>query len=249
MRAGIDWLTNVALGREYGYSLQLVQGLNQDVDTGSVPEDIVPWGGLYAFQTSAVAMEVVSDSVSDSADGTGLRTASVTYLDASLAEHVQQATLNGTTPVALPTNCYRVNTLRGLTAGGNGTNVGTVTVRTVAGAVPQAQIPPGYGRSQTCVYTVPAGYTAWLLDGFFSLSDVQNASAFAALQVVTRNAGGVWASRAFVTCGGGMPTVALQPRAIGPIGPGGDLLARAVTVGNNNSQLAATLSVILQRIP
>ncbi len=244
----MDWLYSVAMGREHGYSIALVQGTNPDVDAG-VAEDIIPWGGTYAWQTSAVSMEVVSTAAADASAGTGARTVLVSGLTAALADQSETVTLNGVTPVALAKTYYRVNSARVLTVGSGGSNAGDITVRVVAGAVPQTQIPVGYGRSQAAVYTVPVNSIAWLLDGFFSVADAGGTNSVAACQFMTRNVGGAWISRAWLTAGAGSPTSVLIPRAIGPVGAGGDVALRCPQTTANNTQVAATLSLLLQRSP
>lgn len=111
----------------------------------------------YVFQTSAVAMELVSSSANDTAAGTGARAIAVSTLDGSGAEVTTVVVPNGTTPVAIPgTHQFHNNSLV-TDAGSNFTNVGNITIRVVAGAVAQGYIAAGIGVSRQGLYTVPAG--------------------------------------------------------------------------------------------
>jgi len=111
----------------------------------------------YVFQTSAVALELVSDSASDAAAGTGAKLVAVTTLDANCNEVVSLVVPNGTTPVALPGTYLHHNMAIVLDSGSNFTNVGNITIRTVSGAVAQGFIAAGVGVSRQGLFTVPAG--------------------------------------------------------------------------------------------
>lgn len=133
-----------------------VFGNNPDI---TAPEDIWSLGGNYPWMTAATSLEVVSSSANDSAAGTGARTIAINGLTAAFAEVTQVITMNGVTPVAVPTQLYRINSISAITAGSNGTNVGTIAVRDAGGGTTRGNIPAGYGTSRQSQYTVPIGYS------------------------------------------------------------------------------------------
>lgn len=242
-----DYLTSVALGNVPDATIVLVQGANFDVDTGG-SEDLCPGGGTYAFLSAPSALGVVSSSASDSGAGTGARTVLVNGLDAKYRAVSETVTLNGTTPVVLSHTYLRVNMTRVVSVGSEGENVGVISVLSPA-AQNLAEIPARYGRSQCGVYTIPANFTGWLVDGFFTQAAASASARACAWQVRTRNYRQSWLSRAVVTTSPSMPTVALQPRALGPIGPGGDLVIRLMTADGNDQQVFGTMSLLLVAAP
>lgn len=143
-------------------SMISLRGYNPDVDAAA--EDLIPWGGNYAFQTAAVPMEVISTSIADdgSPAGTGLHTALVSGLDNSFLPISETVTLNGTTAVPLVNSYRRINSFVGLAAGSGEFNAGTVSCRVTAGAVVQAQMDIGKAISRHGVYTVQTGKTAYI---------------------------------------------------------------------------------------
>jgi hypothetical protein len=138
-----------------------VSGYNGDVGTGR--EDIWEAGGFYPFPTVALQMKIVSSSANDTAAGTGARTALLVYLDASYNTQTETITLNGTTPVnTVATNILRVQDLHVTTVGSTGSNVGSLTLTNTAGSTTYSLMGPEINRARTAIYTVPAGYRAFI---------------------------------------------------------------------------------------
>lgn len=158
-------------------------GNNPDIDTGTVPEDIWPLGGVYSFLTVATALEILSSDVTDTAAGTGARTVLINGLDGNYDEVAQTVTMNGTTPVAIPTPLLRINSIIIMSAGSGEVNAGNISVRTVVGSLVKAYMPLGVGISRSAIYTVPNGYTLVVNSMVFSI----NRSAFTAdsIEIVT----------------------------------------------------------------
>lgn len=142
-------------------------GRNEDIDTGSGPEDIISKGGVYAgFPTEIETMEILSTSSSDKASGNGAIIVEVSNL---LDENFNEVdpvivTLNGTTPVSLGSTTYtRASRIRVLSAGTSGYNVGKIILRhsnTTSNIF--ATIPPTLNQSQMFIYTVPVGKTLYI---------------------------------------------------------------------------------------
>jgi len=169
-KISIDFLYAVASGQLDNLSLFQTRGNNPDIDAAT-SEDIIPWGGLYAWQSAAVAMEIIStNAADDDPAGTGARTVLVTGLDASWNIQTATASMNGVAAVALPGTWRRINQVLVLTVGSSESNVGTISVRVTAGAVIQSQVLPGEGIDSVGIYTVPNGYSAFVLSYFLEIS-------------------------------------------------------------------------------
>ena len=123
--------------------------------------------GVYAFPASATIMKVSSSSANDAAAGTGARTVRVVGLDASYNVISEIVSLNGQTSVNTLGTYLRINDFYVLTAGSGNTAAGTLYVGTgsVTSGVPAtvySQIQTAYNAQSQAVYTVPAGYTAYV---------------------------------------------------------------------------------------
>lgn len=153
-------------------------GTNPGIDTGTVPEDMWPGGGLYPWMTGATALEMVSTSASDSAAGVGARAVAWNLLNTSYVEAPIIAATNGLTPVpvssALATQFFRVNPSGIVSAGSTEVNVGDIILRDAGGGTIRAIIPAGSGQTQQAVYTVPAGWAMQLLTILLGYNRVQN---------------------------------------------------------------------------
>jgi len=147
------------LGLLNGVRQQVILGQNPDLDTGSMPEDLIPQGGVYTFQTSAQLVEILSSDADDDDGDTGARTVLVSGLDASYTEVSETATMDGTNAVALTQTFLRVNRLIVVTAGSSLSNEGTITLRVAGGGATMCVMAPLTGISHHGIYTVPNGHT------------------------------------------------------------------------------------------
>lgn len=152
-----DYFAAVGFGQIDGHSRIAVIGNNPDIDTA--PEDIWSGGGTYPWMTGATTLEVVSSSANDTSAGTGARTALIAGLNTSYAPISQTVTLNGTTPVAVSTQFFRINSFLIMSAGSGEVNAGDITLRDAGGGTTRALIQTGYGIGRQSQYTVPAGFT------------------------------------------------------------------------------------------
>ena len=160
-----DFILEVARGKIQGYTYVRRGGINRDIDAAAT-EDICP-GGTINWQTSAVAMEIISTDVDDVAStGTGARTVKVVGLDSSWNEQLETISMNGTTAVASVNNYRFVDRAEIVTTGSSETNEGDITVRTVSGSNAVAVMPAGYGQNWTAAYTIPAGKTGFLVSWY-----------------------------------------------------------------------------------
>ena len=165
---------------------------------GSSKETIWEQGGLYAYPASATVMTVSSSSANDTAAGTGARTVEIYGLDADYNEISEIVTLNGQTAVNTTKSYLRIN--RGVvrSAGSGGANAGTIYAGTgtVTSGVPANVYLSinGDGDNQTLMslWTVPAGYTAFLTKMTVSTGTSTNTKAVLNASLVARPYGEVF---------------------------------------------------------
>lgn len=163
-----DFFLHVARGQVPGHRAISRGGMNPDIDTGA-SESMWDFGGLYTFPSAASVMTISSSSAADTAAGTGARTVLVTGLDANYNEIQEVVALNGQTGVNTVNSYLRCHGMTVLTAGSGGTAAGNIHqgTGTITAGVPAnvfAYIGLGWNTSQAVAYTVPAGYTAYLLN-------------------------------------------------------------------------------------
>jgi len=131
-------------------------GANFDIDQATDPESVWTGGGLYpwASLSSAQTIYCISTSGSDTA------VLSIEGLDANYNELVESVTLTGTSAVTTTNAFLRVFRM----TYEDGANAGDITARTVSesGAI-VAQINTGYAQTLMAVYTIPAGFTGYLV--------------------------------------------------------------------------------------
>lgn len=143
-------------------------GYNTDIDT--TEETIWPDGGLMPHPVAALQMKVSSSSANDTSDGTGARTVLVEGLDSSYNEISETVTLNGQTAVTTTASFIRVNSMTVTTTGSGLGNAGVIYIGTgdVTTGVPATiynLMAATNNVTTTAHYTVPAGYSAYLLSG------------------------------------------------------------------------------------
>ena len=150
----------VARSQIMGHEVVNVFGFATAVSTSFV--SVWENNAAYVFPTVASTMVVSSSSVSDTAVSI-----QIFGLDASYNRITEVVALNGTSNVTTVNTYFRINNV--ITTAG--TAVGTVYVKN-AGGTTYAQIAIGSGKTNMSVYTVPAGYTAYLsqFDAFSSTS-------------------------------------------------------------------------------
>ncbi len=172
---------SVTMGKKAGYSVVDKFGENPDIDTGSAPEDIWEYGGLYPYDTWGTApIQYISSS--DALD-TG-QTVSVQGLDIDGNAVVQEITTTGQTIVTLTTPLWRVYRMVNESDEGKDL-IGTLYCHT--DPTPTAGVPVGVsvratitnGNNQTlmALYTIPKGKVGFLYRGEFGMSRSQTSGA------------------------------------------------------------------------
>lgn len=154
----------VALGQRAGETTWNKWGYNSDVDLAAA-ETIWSVGGLFTRLTAASGMTVVSSSTNDTVGGTGAESIIVYSVDANNVAQLNVVTLNGTTPVVVPTGTMTflgINRASIYLAGSGGINAGDITMTATTGGTTQSVIPTGEGSTQHAFFFVQAGHTALL---------------------------------------------------------------------------------------
>jgi hypothetical protein len=191
----------VAMGLIPGTSSMNKFGENPEVATGTDPEDIWDYGGLYTFSTTADI-----DQVSSSDDGD---TQDVTFigLGDDWSEVTQIVTLTGQTPATLDTPLRRI--YRGYNSNATDfvgdiyvtTNGATLSsgVPTVANTV-RCMIRGANNQTLMCIYTVPAGKTAYFMSGYVAMSGTGVQAESSKFSWNARPFGGVFQVKSKLSC-------------------------------------------------
>lgn len=178
----------------------LLSGLNADVDLATA-EDVWAAGGLVTFPAAAAATTVKSSDANDTAAGTGARTVRVRGLTSGFKEAYEDATMNGTSAVALTNQFLRVWSIEVLTAGSGGANAGTIDALHTATVL--HRIPIGANLSRGAFFTAPniSGRIRFRVKKVYVAITDATANV-ATFQVLTRKNLGLWEVRASLTVHG-----------------------------------------------
>ena len=161
----------VSRGQIAGHRAITVFGYNADVDQTEVT--VWPYTGIVSYPSVAITLKVSSTSLLDTSGGTGARSVTIQGLDANYDEISEVVTLNGQTVVNTVNSYRRINfasvTTVGSTLSAQGDIFfGTGTVTAGVPATVYNLIKFDYNNTVTGHYTVPAGHTAFLMQGNFS---------------------------------------------------------------------------------
>jgi hypothetical protein len=169
---------------------------------GSSLETIWAEGGLYSYLTAATVLKVSSSSTDDTSAGTGARTVQLYGLDADYNEINELVTLNGQTAVNTTQSFLRINRMIVRSAGSGGANAGviyagtgTVTTGVPANVYASVNGVTGANQSLMSLWTVPAGYTAYMLQYDVSNGTTSNTPAVCKLILAVRPYGEVFQSK------------------------------------------------------
>ena len=170
----------VARNQIAGHQTLSLFGYQSSVTTTSIP--VWENATVYTYPTSATTMTVVSTSTSDDTSAKIL----INGLDANFNPISETLALNGTTNVTTVNSYLRVNSMLMTSPGtGQNTNVGTITLKQSSNILSQINI--GIGKTQSTVYTVPAGYTFYLDWVEVNTSNSYTGSTFITYKVQTIN--------------------------------------------------------------
>lgn len=145
-------------------------------------ETVWDTGGIYAYPSSAVKMTATS---ADGANDDGVQV-TIQGLDSSYNELSETVTLDGTGTGE--TNSFFLRVYRAFIAGSQEPS-GTINITN--SSTTYARITLGENQTLMCVWTVPAGYTAYLLQKDVTcLTEANNK--FGTLRLISKKLGGVF---------------------------------------------------------
>ena len=151
-----DWYLQVALGKVTGATAVFKAGYNPSI-ANNTEESLWGHSNLYPWSSwgAGGTLSCVSANAGDTGQLriTGLRTS-------DWAEITESLTMTGTTPVVTSNSFIRINNVHYFSASVNAGAISISRGGTVVGYVEAEN-----GEGQMCQYTVPAGYTAYLLQG------------------------------------------------------------------------------------
>ena len=130
---------------------------------------------VYTYITSASTLTLTSSSASDDT----LASVLINGLDSNFKPISEIIFLNGASNVTTVNSYFRVNSMFMLSPGtGQNTNVGTITLKQSSNIV--SQINAGIGKTQSTVYTVPAGFSFYL-----DFAEVNTSNSYTSSNIVT----------------------------------------------------------------
>jgi hypothetical protein len=154
----LDFNLMVAEGLYQNRNNTIKDGINFDIDTGSVPEDITNEGGTYTgFPASPVAAEIVVAGAD-----TGTVYYSYMATDTDLDYTFASKAVTGAGTYSLGHNIWRCNFAYFVKNSTTALNVGDITIQATGGANVFCVITTGYGQSFCAAYTVPYGSSVYI---------------------------------------------------------------------------------------
>ena len=178
-----NYCNSLMIETSYNYSLAFgeitgvssVYKFGRNTSVGTSEEVIWDGGSAYVFLDSAEYMNIKSTNVNDTYNGDNAWNVIIFGLDSAFNEISETILLNGTTNVKSTKKYLRVFRsfvlMAGTTTTTNGNNIGDITVTSFSSSLVQSKILAGNGQTLMCVYTVPAGFTAYVTG--YSLSSGQ----------------------------------------------------------------------------
>lgn len=169
----------VVRGQVAWHSPVTVWGYNPDVD--NTLETVWGDGGTVSYISAAGTMNVSSSSTDDAAAGTGARTIVIQGLDANYNEISETLTLNGQNTVVTTKSYLHINYAYVATAGSGNQNAGIIYIGSGVNtlgvpAVAYGAIYTGLNAATSAVYTVPAEYTGYIVNGGISAGQASGSS-------------------------------------------------------------------------
>lgn len=163
----------VARNQIMGHSVLSLFGYQASITTTSIP--VWENASTYTYITAASTLSLVSTSASDDTSAKIL----INGLDSNFNPISETLAMNGTGAVTTVNSYFRVNNLVMVSPGtSQNTNIGTITLKQSSNVI--AQINAGVGKSQSTIYTVPAGYSFYL-----DLAEVNTSNSYTGSTIIT----------------------------------------------------------------
>lgn len=169
-------IANITSIHKFGGISDLPQALTPVTDTG-----------FYRMPTTLTSLEIVSDNTDDSSAGAGAQKVTVTGIGTNWRVTEDIITMNGTTPVALAKQFYRVYRIKASESGtyagqGNASHLGKITLRETGGGDVWGNIlvenSQGTGQSVIGFYTSPKNTIMHIDDQVLYVESLKPASLF-----------------------------------------------------------------------
>ena len=235
----IPFYLAVQQGKVPGYSMINKFGYNPSIGSISF-ETIWETGNDYPWQTAQATLDVVSDDTDDDVAGTGARTLRIQGLDGSYNLAEETIDMDGTTTVTTTQEFLRVFRMSVETAGSSGNNEGTITATYTGGSDVAATITAGNGQTLMTLYTIPAGYTGYLLSINIASGKDQEMQ-FKFIQRDNSVANAAFQTKQFLNVRGGQTTVIFN--AINVIPQKSDIYVSAIS--SSTSSASASFDLLL----
>lgn len=159
--AAIDFDTEVARGK-YAGNMYFERKFGENQDVQSTTEVVWAYSGAHTFPTAAATIDVVSSLTTDAAGQAGALTLFIEGLDTNWKTASEVVTLDGTNTVTTSGTYNRLQRAFVVSCGTyGGSNLGNITM-TMTGGTVQGYIPTGYAQTAQMIYTVPAGWSAYV---------------------------------------------------------------------------------------
>jgi hypothetical protein len=219
-------------------------GYNPDVDSAA-EETIWTAGGLYQHLDTPSIMKVSSSSASDTSAGIGARSIYIVGINSTGGEVFETVILNGQTPVNTIHTYSSIQTSSVVSVGSATHNEGNISIGTgtVTGGVPAniyGHILVSENKSLIGHYTIPAGYTGYLISGGMS-SGTEGGSAYVIGRLKVRQNDIVYTS-ALVTFSNGQVNFDFKyPIAI----PEGACIQATAKSTANNESVSCNFEIVL----
>ncbi len=195
-----NFFLEVAKGTVLGHKTVHKYGRNDDIDTGTDPEDIWTYGGLYTYNDTPSIQYISSSNALD----VGMEL-TVEGLDENYKEQSVTVLLNGQAQTQIGTGELFVRVFRAFNSGpiefaGN-VLIYDDTVASVTLGVPspstsvKAEIRAADQQTYMALYTVPAGKTAYFMQHSSDIIKSNSASQNAVMDIRIRAFGSVFRSR------------------------------------------------------
>jgi len=163
----------VARGQITGHQTLSLFGYQSAVGNTKIP--VWENATVYTYITSASTLTLTSSSASEDT----LASVLINGLDSNFKPISEIIFLNGVSNVTTVNSYFRVNSMFMLSPGtGQSTNVGTITLKQSSNIV--SQINAGIGKTQSTVYTVPAGFSFYL-----DFAEVNTSNSYTSSNIVT----------------------------------------------------------------
>lgn len=161
-----DFRFSLATEKILGLETREIYGDNPDIN-GTL-EPVWNTGGNFPYPTSAQTVSLVSTSANDDAANVGVREVRVEYLDSNFETKIVDVETDGTSSVQVATDFLRLQSMTALSVGANGDAEGAIKLAYGANTV--ATISAGTNEARNSQFTVPAGYTAYIVGASISAS-------------------------------------------------------------------------------